>query len=80
MLSAVDYASSNDPFCAKQPLPEREVLTQCGNPRAESTAAGWAESGPPRGELLAGFNAWGDGVIERHPTLNRVFETYDCDR
>ncbi len=27
MLSAVDYASSNDPFCAKQPLPEREVLT-----------------------------------------------------
>jgi hypothetical protein len=30
MLSAVDYASSNDPFCAKQPLPEREVLTLNG--------------------------------------------------
>ena len=30
MLSAVDYASSNDPFCAKQPLPEREVLTLSG--------------------------------------------------
>ena|SRR5271165_2829436 len=30
MLSAVDYASGNDPFCAKQPMTEREVLTHSG--------------------------------------------------